>query len=84
MYTSVVGSNPTFRTKLKKMKIILHDIAGDFNPRKITIVLSENTEFDIRVNPLNSEELIINKGYFGEGDSAITVKPNVSNEIRVG
>jgi len=66
------------------MKIILHGIEGDFNPRKITIVLSENVEFDIQANPLNNEELIINKGYYGEGETSIAIKPNVSNEIRVG
>ena len=63
------------------MKLIIGNNEQDIEVRKATIVISKDIEFDISVNQFN--ELVINKGQFGEGETAILIKPSVSNEIRI-
>lgn len=47
----------------------------------VKVVLNKDEEFSISLNNFN--ELVINKIQFGSGDGAITIKPSVSNEIRI-
>ncbi len=66
--------------KLLIMKIIIGDNENEINARNITIVIAD-TEFKITVNYYS--ELVVNKCEFGEGETALTIKPSVSNEIRL-
>lgn len=63
------------------MKIIIGNNEQTIEPRRITVVIGKDVEFEISVNQFN--ELVINKGQFGEGETAILIKPSVSNEIRL-
>lgn len=62
------------------MKIIVNNNENEIEARRITVVVGE-VEFEIAVNQFG--ELTVNKGQFGEGESAILIKPSVSNEIRL-
>lgn len=63
------------------MKIITNNNESQLEVRKITVFLHEDVEFEISINKFN--ELVITKGQFGEGESAMLIKPSVSNEIRI-
>lgn len=63
------------------MTILIHNNEEKIEARNITIVLNQDVEFHISINQF--EELTILKTQFGAGESAMTIKPSVSNEIRI-
>jgi hypothetical protein len=63
------------------MKVIIGNNESQIETRRITIVLNEDVELDIKINSFG--ELEIQKTNFGQGESAIVIKPSVSNEIRL-
>ena len=63
------------------MKIIVNSNESEINARKITICVNEDVEFHVSINPFG--ELTVQKTQYGEGESSMTIKPSVSNEIRL-
>jgi len=62
------------------MKIIINNNESQIEARHITIEHGE-VEFRIKINPFG--ELEIQKTQYGTGESALVIKPNVSNEVRL-
>ena len=63
------------------MKVIVNNNESELNARHITIPLSEDVEFRIKINQFG--ELEIQKTNYGSGESAIVIMPSVSNDIRI-
>lgn len=63
------------------MKIIVNNNESQIEARHIIIALNENVEFRININQFG--ELVIQKTQYGGDESAIIIKPSVSNEIRI-
>jgi hypothetical protein len=57
-----------------------HVLIDGREPRKISIQ-NGSTEYDLSIN--NFGELVINKSYTENQETAIIIKPSVSNEIRI-
>jgi len=53
----------------------------DINSNKIIIELNEDVSYHISINKFG--ELLVQKQQYGNGDSAILLKPSVSNEIKL-
>ncbi len=53
----------------------------DLKTDSIVINLNDDTEIRIRINQFG--ELVVNKQYYGEGESGIIIVPSVSNEIKI-
>lgn len=62
------------------MEIQLNRNEERLDVKKITI-FNGNAEFEIELSKF--DEIVIRKEEFGEGESSIVIKPNVSNEIRI-
>ncbi len=62
------------------MTIVLYD-GVEIESKRITIKLVDDVEIHLSINHLN--ELVVNKHQLGDGESAMLIKPSVSNEIRI-
>jgi len=63
------------------MKLFIDKNSEEINAGRIAISINDEVEFYIYFNSVN--ELTIRKKQFGSGESALTIKPSVSNEIRL-
>lgn len=63
------------------MKVLINNNESNIEARNLTIVLSDDVEFRITINPFN--ELTIQKTQYGAGESTMIIKPSVSNEVRL-
>ena len=53
----------------------------DTNSNKIIVELNNDVSYHISINKFG--ELLVQKQQYGDGESAIILKPSVSNEIRL-
>lgn len=63
------------------MRVKLSRDSVEMDVKNLRIILDEDTEFSIQLN--NAGQLVLNKVYYGEGESSLTIMPSVSNEIRL-